>query len=108
LASGNYTITVEDANGCVQTAEFVVDIVTSIVNVNQSMEMYPNPAGDFVTIRLNEAFGWKLFDTTGRLVSVGFSATGNESIDVSKLESGLYTVTFDQPTLKAVKLVVAH
>ena len=86
----------------------MVDIVTSIVNVNQSMEMYPNPAGDFVTIRLNEAFGWKLFDTTGRLVSVGFSATGNESIDVSKLESGLYTVTFDQPTLKAVKLVVAH
>jgi hypothetical protein len=108
LASGNYTITVEDANGCVQTAEFVVDIVTSISNTVQAFVMYPNPADDFVTIRLNEAFGWKLFDATGRLVSTGFTATGNEWIDVSKLESGLYTVTFDQTNHKALKLMVAH
>ena len=108
LIAGDYIITVEDANGCTQSILYVVDIVTGISKADQAFVMYPNPADDFVMITLNEAFGWKLFDATGRLVSMGFSATGNEWIDVSKLESGLYTVTFDQPNLKAMKLMVAH
>jgi hypothetical protein len=77
LASGNYTITVADANGCVQTAEFVVDIVTSISNADKLMVMYPNPADDYVTMRMNEPSGWKLFDASGRLVDVGYSASGS-------------------------------
>jgi hypothetical protein len=108
LASGNYTITVEDANGCVQTAEFVVDIVTSISNADKLMVMYPNPADDYVTMRMNEPSGWKLFDASGRLVDVGYSASGSNTIDVSKFDNGLYTLTFDLPQLKVVKLMVVH
>jgi hypothetical protein len=108
LEADTYTITVEDANGCVQTAEYVVDIVTSVSNPNQSMVMYPNPADDYVTISMNEASGWKLFDASGRLVDVGYSAFGSNTIDVSKFDNGLYTLSFDLPQLKAVKLMVVH
>jgi hypothetical protein len=92
----------------VQTAEYVVDIVTSVSNPNQSMVMYPNPADDYVTISINEASGWKLFDASGRLVDVGYSAFGSNTIDVSKFDNGLYTLTFDLLQLKAVKLMVVH
>jgi hypothetical protein len=108
LEADTYTITVEDANGCVQTAEYVVDIVTSISNADKSMVMFPNPADDYVTIRMHEASGWKLFDASGRLVDVGYSASGSNTIDVSKFDNGLYTLTFDLPQLKAIKLMVVH
>ena len=108
LEADTYIITVEDANGCVQTAEYVVDIVTSISNADKSMVMFPNPADDYVTIRMHEASGWKLFDASGRLVDVGYSASGSNTIDVSKFDNGLYTLTFDLPQLTAVKLMVVH
>lgn len=108
LEADTYTITVEDANGCVQTAEYVVDIVTSISNADKSMVMYPNPADNYVTMRMNEASGWRLFDASGRLVDVGYSTKGSNTIDVSKFDNGLYTLTFDLPQLKAIKLMVVH
>ena len=58
-----------------------------------SVEIYPNPAGNELTLTMKEAVSFNIYSTNGILV---FNAPANptQTLDVSQLESGVYFIHF--------------
>ncbi len=52
LASGDYSVTITDANGCEYSADYFVDLIFSSVNVDETdlISMFPNPSTGLVYI----------------------------------------------------------
>jgi len=63
------------------------------VLLNNNLSIYPNPASDFITIKLNNSDKEKIqiYDIMGRLVKE-VSISNNQKLDISKLSSGVYFV----------------
>lgn len=63
----------------------------------ETIGLYPNPASDLVTIELSGAelsdFSISIADISGRVVDASNYTILNNTIDVSKLASGIYTVS---------------
>lgn len=53
--------------------------------------VYPNPAEDYVNINISDSFTFEIINSTGTIVATG-RREGNEGIDISNLESGLYII----------------
>ncbi len=70
--------------------------VTGINEVSAISGLYPNPANDFVTLKLNEGFQnsvIRLTELSGKLVKEIKSNELQNTINVSTLSKGMYLVT---------------
>lgn len=83
----------------------------SIQDHNNNFTLYPNPAGDHITIQSkkqgNESFEYSIFDMSGKKIQSS-SSKFNESINVQRLEKGNYIIQFetrkgDKQSLKLIK-----
>lgn len=67
----------------------------------------PNPAVDFIRIRVSENFDFAIFDLQGKKLKSGKTQFQNQQLDVSELPSGIYFVKISSlsvsKTLKFVK-----
>lgn len=66
-------------------------------NGRNNLKLYPNPAGDFLTIELAEAtfmvFEIKVIDATGRtVISQDITNSGVQKLDISDLINGIYLI----------------
>ena len=83
--------------GCIDTtACFSVNNVgiESQLSSNE-VTVYPNPANDYFNIAFSnasEVYSIKLYDMVGKLVIEGKVSNGTETIDVSQLVAGQYTI----------------
>lgn len=68
----------------------------------QSPVLYPNPAGDLITIRFESVVPVQIFSSTGREVFSGLAGPGN-LIDVSELSSGVYLLRAEGISRRFVK-----
>jgi endonuclease I len=71
---------------------------------NSKIKIYPNPAEDILTIELPENFSAELFSIIGEKLIV----TKDKSIDISKLESGVYFVIIkdiNNQTIQSKKII---
>lgn len=95
----DYTMNVEDADGCTATVEFTIDEMTSIEDISflNGVQINPNPVNnEFVlNIDLSQSvdleFG--IYDLSGKLMKetkVGTVAGYNNTVDVKELPSGVY------------------
>ena len=57
---------------------------------NTPIEVYPNPAINSIQFNGDEAFDFSIVNTLGQVVSNG--TTSNQSISVSDLKDGMYTL----------------
>jgi hypothetical protein len=96
-APATYSVTVTDANGCqTEAGPYEVDDVYSVFVHNEwPIEVYPNPASDWIQFNLTSVEGhadMSIFDAAGRVVwSESFrGGPGLESLDVSSWPSGTY------------------
>jgi hypothetical protein len=93
LGNSYYRLKMIDKDGRI-TYSSVVSL--NMVCSNQSIEVYPNPAKDVLTINIS---GYKgkvkatLFDGKGQLVTTRQFSNGKNSIVVSSLASGIYTLS---------------
>ena len=91
LTFGTYTVTVTDNNACTNTTSFVVDDVTSVIDMSQSqvVSIYPNPSKGLINIATSKDWKLTINGITGKQV---FSAvgTGKEVVDLSDLKTGIY------------------
>jgi type IX secretion system substrate protein len=78
----------------------------------ENLEMYPNPARGKVSIRFNEDVNGEttisVFDLQGKsvLVNAGMMQDAETSLDISKLQTGMYFVKIDSGNKTAVKKLV--
>ncbi|RMG66497.1 MAG: T9SS C-terminal target domain-containing protein [Bacteroidetes bacterium] len=105
---GMYVVTVTDAAGCEVTDSIMVDDITAIDPLVAAgigrMEVFPNPAGDFVKVRLDMvqpvAAQLMLFDAQGRAIearTLPTSQTATETFDLKRLPAGVYLLKVATP-----------
>lgn len=61
----------------------------------KSIQMYPNPASDYILIKGEDHFGYRIFDLQGREISSG-STRGGEQIDLKGIMPGLYYIQLER------------
>ncbi|MFT7157926.1 MAG: hypothetical protein ACI8Q1_002951 [Parvicella sp.] len=102
--TGVITVTSEDSsNSNVYQIEFIgiSDTSTSIINFEFAeieFSIYPNPAGDKLTVASSRrtSINYRIISTgDARTVQQGTLSNNIESVDLSKLQSGLYAISFD-------------
>lgn len=98
LSSGDYTVTVTDANGCYTTLTVTVGNQVGLNENGVAMfTAYPNPTSGLLTVQLIApvkayAVG-QITDVQGRLVeSISFNGSNLIEIDLSGNEPGIYFV----------------
>lgn len=71
---------------------------------NDKFEMYPNPCTGLIHFNTKEQFNFKIFDSNGRLVSVG--KLKNNQIDLKDLADGVYFFTFYNSKITLFKKII--
>lgn len=99
LLTGNYTITVKDANGCTATFTFFVDFNSGFDNLAnlQVFDVYPSPATEYVKVEgklINaDDIRIEMLDMIGNIVysnELKKASQFTENISVTDLASGSY------------------
>lgn len=92
--NGSYSVMVEDANGCKNISdEFEFVIVGNALIKNTEWVIFPNPAKDIVSIKSNSSnSNYRIFSVEGKIVMEGVVKNYFSSINISKLNSGVYFV----------------
>ncbi len=109
IADGNYNVCLTVYSSCdtVTTClQVPVTLVGNCTLLEDGVKVFPNPAGDFITIdfgknRQTESF-IKLTDKTGRVVFSGVSNSLKVNIDVSGLAQGMYFLSVNGTEVKIV------
>ena len=76
-----------------------LDVTGVNENVCNAMNVYPNPANDFIFINLNESSEISIFDLLGNEV---LHTITNGKVDVSSLKNGIYFLKADGKTEKVL------
>lgn len=97
VAPGVYTLTVTDALGCITTGVYIVQNTTGIADVNvitQGLQVYPNPANDFVTISIDGFIIQKIkvLNVLGQIVYEEEPKTSKIEINTANLNQGAYFI----------------
>lgn len=95
--SGTYTLTVFDESGCFgSNSTFLIIIGIEELLTDKNVTLFPNPTRDFVTLTVpTEIVGVstaEIVDVTGKVVSVHALDQTQNTLDVSSLAKGYYTV----------------
>jgi hypothetical protein len=97
LTAGTYTCCVTDSTGCRVCQSGTVDVTGIRESEIPSVYVYPNPAGDYLTLQLPASYEVKtlrIYNVAGELVAEKgeFRAT---VLDVSGLRAGTYVLQLD-------------
>lgn len=93
------TLEVYAYNGCGESspASLAIDFNTaSVENINGNVNIYPNPANDFLKIENAKGSKITIVNILGRIVFEGVIVNEIETIDLSSLSGGLYTVSISK------------
>jgi uncharacterized protein YjdB len=110
-ANGTYAVRVFSSAGCESVSNTFTIVGLSIANVltKQLIEVYPNPASEFITIDKAEGLSVVMLDMFGKKVYTIANASERESINVSSLAAGVYFIQFSNNNeLSMVKVVVSR
>jgi len=115
--SGNYTVTVTDANGCTNSSTISVQILncSSIEENNpfSSLVIYPNPADTYIQFELPEGLHQTaaiyLFSIDGKIISSTIWQENNLlRLDVSSFPAGTYIVQINSDSTSVTKIILIN
>jgi hypothetical protein len=95
-APGNYTLNVTNPGGCMDSDVINIGFLTTGITANENendFSMYPNPAGDHLTVEAEKINTVNIYDAEGRIV-LSENAIDKTQIDLntSSLNNGYYIV----------------
>jgi hypothetical protein len=109
--SGSYAVILND-NNCYSISECVFVDVLGIEELENRLQIYPNPADDqIIFTRINsESNAWvTLIDSSGNVVLKNKYSGLTGSINSGVLASGLYTLMYEEPnSISQYRVVVVH
>lgn len=91
----------------IDTLTALCGIKTSVVSTNQiqrAIQLFPNPASNFITITNAIGDYYYIYDMLGNICVQGFAQKGSTIIDLSFLQTGCYTIVVGNQKSKLVKL----
>ena len=97
LSPGEYTAVVIDANGCLDSEQISVGLLSNLYNYIQSqVSIFPNPSPGSLNIKLNENFHGDIYleDAQGKYLRAIDSKASLQSIDLTELTNGVYYLVF--------------
>jgi hypothetical protein len=104
-----YTVTGEDANGCISTAT-IQQIVNTCTSVNTSttgeaVRLFPNPVKESATLELFEDAQVLIMNSVGQVISNEKRHAGSHQINLVTYPEGLYFITIlgSQQAIKLIK-----
>lgn len=94
---GIYTVDVTTGNCTTSSEDFVVQSVLGLNNDYLSVELYPNPVEDWLTLNLDkkETVRITIVNLSGSLVYSDIYDAQEIRMDLSQIESGLYLLTIN-------------
>lgn len=107
---GTHTITYtySDGNGCANSAatDIVVDSCLAITDIDmKSLNVYPNPATNELTIEFEANFKYEITDARGRLVLHG-DASQKAKLNIESFDAGVYFLNIiDESDLRIIRVV---
>ena len=95
MSNGNYAVEVT-LDGCTDTSDCIQVITVGLANNETStLLIYPNPAGNELTVESDGSIvAIEVMDATGKLVLQTNTVSNRETMDVSQLPTGIYTIRF--------------
>ncbi len=107
--SGNYCVTVTDANGCTTSDCSFIDINVGINDIRiSSASIYPNPAKGYVTVELQKdgiENNLEVLDMTGKVVFAK-SIAKKEMINLTSLSKGIYIIRINNQYQSSAQRIV--
>ncbi len=107
--AGDYHVEVTDEFGCM----YVSNNVTSTIGVDEwslenAIEIYPNPAGDFVNFecRISDFEYVRLLDITGKEILNFKNPANSFTIDLREINSGIYFIKIEGEGKSVVRKLV--
>ncbi len=104
VANGDYTVAVEDANGCKDTSDIyrVENInVIEVPDWANSVVIYPNPTHDLITIQSPKAVHVILTDIYGKTIQV---VKNTSQVSLAALSPGMYLLRITDGSGNPVKV----
>jgi hypothetical protein len=97
--SGTYSVKITDNNGCSSSSSnFNAQLGTVLENVEQQINLYPNPNSGSFTIDLPEGVELNILTVTdayGKLVNTEYSASGTGMfVNLSSIARGVYFLNY--------------
>ncbi len=94
VPSGNYSVMVTDAAGCISTAPVHIDFLNNIAENTTSVKIYPNPAENKVFVKMTNlnAGSIELVNMLGQKVINKNVQSSIETLNVQNLKPGVYFV----------------
>jgi len=111
---GTISVVVTDGNGCFGTDSVFVDFILDVPTLNKaSVNIYPNPAADYLNIDMKGFNGQEIqviiTDMSGKhVINNILKVNGNQTstLDVSSLPTGTYFIQIQAANQKVVKHIV--
>ncbi|MGC9332262.1 MAG: T9SS type A sorting domain-containing protein, partial [Bacteroidales bacterium] len=94
VPSGNYSVMVTDAAGCVSTAPVFIDFLNNITGNTTSFKIYPNPANKKVFVHMTNMDNGniELVNMLGQAMIKKAIESDIETFDVEGLKPGIYFI----------------
>ena len=109
LMPGDYSVMVVDAAQCVVTEPFVISWTTAISQVETKINIFPNPAKDFVSVEIEGFKANKIYLTNvvGQIVSEITPTSNICTIDTQGVKPGMYSIKIEYENgISTHKLVI--
>lgn len=109
--NGFYCLSFTDTNGCMAFSDTITRTV-GVADLQNSLNLYPNPATDEIVVDLTQHniltnATVDISDIYGRnIISVAITKNIKNSIDISRLTKGLYTLHIKATDFQISRLFV--
>lgn len=107
--SGSYQVGVSHRNGCLALSNAIsVSAITTGFNKIDEIQVFPNPAKEFISIKGISNARIEVFNLQGQAIHFDYSEEQATPIDISKLKSGVYSMRIITPDGIYVKKLFKH
>jgi hypothetical protein len=103
------------AEGCFEVSSNFVTVIREVIDNVESLSanaisLYPNPASDFITLNTSELTNasWSVIDQTGRVVLTGLVNSSTETISLTQLAKGVYSIQLVHNNQKNISTFVIN